>query len=164
MDLKWFSLWFECFALSEGELASIKPTMSQQNIIAFANKYKNQTEGELRRGFEEVAVIAASLKKAGPGERAARKKIRRRVHCPICLSKKKFVDTFRLGCGHEFCKACLRKSLGLYKTCPYCRQKIESVEGDNFYSLGCFDGIKGIFVTSKGAKKSNGTIQNPILC
>ena len=42
--------------------------------------------------------------------------------CPICLEEPCAIIT---GCGHQFCKACVKQSLDVKNSCPMCRTEID---------------------------------------
>ncbi|KAJ8447924.1 hypothetical protein Cgig2_012059 [Carnegiea gigantea] len=42
--------------------------------------------------------------------------------CPVCMGP--FVEETSTKCGHIFCKACIRQSIGAQGKCPTCRKKI----------------------------------------
>lgn len=130
-----------CDLLFMGEFASIKPAMNAQSIISTIKLIRANSAGFMEDQYSLLAEKAASLK-SDIGKKILRLKIKKLVYCPICLSVKKYVDSFKLGCGHKYCKKCIISSLSQsMKNCSLCRQEITSVEGDHLYKITWNDRI-----------------------
>lgn len=120
--------------LKQGELAPIRDYSKPKSIKAIATYFKGLADGDLRKGFEEVIEEAKKMKPPGKGKRYYRLQQTRKVYCSICMEEKKYVDTFKFNCGHEFCKDCVRVALLWSNLCPYCKTVIKTVEGDHCYN------------------------------
>lgn len=93
-------------------------------------------ESTARRWLKKLREDLTRIPKNGVGKRPARLRVRKKFLCPICLEKKKLVDTLELNCRHKFCKECFRLALAERITqCPYCRAEIKTVEGDHKYKV-----------------------------
>lgn len=53
--------------------------------------------------------------------------------CPVCLEPP--TNARMTQCGHVFCDDCLKRSLIVTKSCPYCKQKMTIAKSFRIYSL-----------------------------
>lgn len=46
------------------------------------------------------------------------------IQCPICLESVKEREPVATGCGHVFCKECIKAAFRVSKVCPMCKKRI----------------------------------------
>lgn len=130
------------YQLSLGELSATKPKLNWNDVAAIAYFIRDDPRGLFRKEFERIGLAASEISKCfnSGGQRESRMRVKDKVRCPICFDAKKFVDTFRLGSGHQFCKKCLHRCLGLSRFCSICKRMIRFVEGDFSYGINWSNG------------------------
>lgn len=144
--------------LSLGEISPVQNPKGRAYILRRAQKNLQLAKGELRHAYKDLIRVVSSLKPRSIGRRKSRQMIKQVVECPICLDDYNYADTFLLGCTHQFCKDCLRKTVTVRSQCPCCNRPINYIEGDRAYIVGWLSGrinVNNILMPPKRTPESS---------